>query len=351
MFTDAARYVHGGDSPYARDTYRYTPLLAAVLVPCISVHMAFGKVLFCVLDLLAGWMIRHILLSEGVKREPATKAAAFWLLNPLVINVSTRGNAESIMSVLVLWTLLLLRKKCIWLCGCVYALSVHTKIYPVIYGPSLLYFVVMRSTFRWRAALSFVVAGAVTGCCLTVGCYVLYGHEFLEQSLLYHFKRVDTRHNFSPYFYVLYLSQSSLVSTLAFLPQALAVFFSAYRLRKDLSVALFAVTWLFVAMNKVLTVQYFVWSLTLLPLLLPRMRGLQRLLSPLCMWVGALAAWLATGYLVEFAGKPTFLPMWLSSMAFVCAQVYLLLRMVSCVVYPPPVVVDSHVTTRTRKGR
>jgi len=74
--------------------------------------------------------------SNGNSKQ-AVIFASVWLFNPLSVTVSTRGNAESIMAVLVLSTLLLLacsRQTGIVLGAITYGLSVHMKVYPLTYA-------------------------------------------------------------------------------------------------------------------------------------------------------------------------------------------------------------------------
>lgn len=57
---------------------------------------------------------------------------------------------------------------------------------------------------------------------------------YINEAFLYHLHRTDTRHNFAPYFYLLYLSASNmqlsrLISFCAFIPQASIIIWFAFR--------------------------------------------------------------------------------------------------------------------------
>lgn len=55
VISDAAAALLQGGSPFDRATYRYTPLLAWVVLPNVWLHSAFGKLLFSLADVVAGW--------------------------------------------------------------------------------------------------------------------------------------------------------------------------------------------------------------------------------------------------------------------------------------------------------
>ena len=70
---------------------------------------------------------------------------------------------------------------------------------------------------------------------LTIGvAYAAYGERFFDDYLLYHIRRKDLKHNFSVYFYPIYLTHdnptlSALLGYGAFVPQLALIIFYAIR--------------------------------------------------------------------------------------------------------------------------
>ena len=156
VFSDAAKYMINGTSPYSRATYRYTPLLAFLMTPNSFLHPSFGKVFFSICDLIIGWLIIKInrtslekypaVVGDTAIKNTSEKPTLFpvflWLFNPITLSISTRGNAESFQAVLVLASLLCIMKKYHFFGGLLLGSAVHFKIYPVIYSlPISLYII------------------------------------------------------------------------------------------------------------------------------------------------------------------------------------------------------------------
>lgn len=360
VFTDAARFITEGQSPYNRSTYRYTPLLAWMLTPNIYFFMAFGKILFIVCDVLSGLLIYKILRLRGLSSETSRCVSSLWLLNPLPMGVSSRGNAESILAALVLGTLLCMEARRLTWAAVLYGLSVHMKIYPVAYALPIVLTLRTKetmtekhkSTSKWRSLTRFmtsfinkelfmfaVVSGGVF-CVLTALFYHKYGWEFLHETYLYHLTRRDIRHNFSPYFYMIYLTAdtrwSQWLGLAAFFPQLLLLLIVSWAFHPDLAFCCFLNTAVFVSFNKVCTSQYFLWYLCLLPLVIPRLSlSVKRGLGLLLLWFAGQGLWLAPAYFLEFEGYNTFLWIWLAGLLFLVTNCFILIQII-CHYKPQP---------------
>lgn len=106
-----------------------------MLQPNIWLSPLFGKLLFILLDCCTGFIIFKITSArKNVSNKQSLICASLWLFNPLPMTVSSRGNAESVMTCLVLLCLQCLLSGKTLLTGAVFSLAVHFKIYPITYA-------------------------------------------------------------------------------------------------------------------------------------------------------------------------------------------------------------------------
>lgn len=320
VFADGARLVWEGESCFARATYRYTPLLAYALVP--TVWMAnFGKVLFVVADLwcahsLRGLCTGHLGFSE---RSSKLRVCVAWLLNPFVVNISTRGNSESLTLALLLSSLSHLlaatnvrRGDIQWrpwiLSAAALGLAAHVRLFPVLHGIPI-------ALFLWKSGRGVASVFSYGGVALvTLGAatwlsFALEGDAYVSNALVYHAARSDHRHSLSLAFPALYLNPRP--GPFLVIPQAFASLLPSVALfcmnhkRANLSTfvqplcsSLALQTIVMVAFSRVLTVQYFAWWLPYLALLPVRkipVRGI-------CLWLITFGTWMGVAYALEFRG-------------------------------------------------
>lgn len=385
VITDAARHVLNNESPYARHTFRYTPLLAWLAIPNCLVHRATAKIVFAIFDILVGVLIQRILCDEFMEtfrhnaeaiqnrvtksggrhtkmvvdlrlpelyRRKATVAALVWLYNPLPMVIATRGNGDSITCFLVLatmYTLLRPRREPSWgqflMAGLIHGVAIHFRLYPIVFSLSYYIYAAQRDRSFWRKLLmptgmqiALVVGTLISLTTLTVGFYQLYGYDFVYESYLYHLQRKDTRHNFSLYFYLQYLNSAAVVSALEkcliAAPQVLilaAITFTFSHSRKVLPMAVFLQSFTMVTFNAVITSQYFVWYLAVLPLCLKNWSRItpRAAIAYAALWLLAQGAWLLAAYMLEFRGWNTFNTIWLSGCLFFGVNIFIMQRLIA----------------------
>lgn len=162
------------------------------MTPNIFLHPTFGKLVFSSCDIIIGWMLYVMLCRQppfaatkqgDVERKATIWVSALWLLNPLVFSISTRGSSESVLGLLVIGTLFSIIRQRHTLAAVLFGLSVHWKIYPIIYGTSILAF--YGSSFsstappNWHsrvftaAGIKFAITSALTFLSLTGLLYLM----------------------------------------------------------------------------------------------------------------------------------------------------------------------------------
>ena len=317
--------------------------------------------------------------------------ALWWLYNPLPINICTRGSGESFIVLLpVLLTVMIattdskrmsyyfsFRRKSqgdiiirAGICGIIHGIAIHAKLFPIIYTPSFMaYFSRELGGQYWKkvdtkgnesffyrvthfiklwlrrilrpAPILFLFYSTIIFVVLTIAGVHLYGDKALEEGLLYHFSRLDHRHNYSIYWYGIYLARYqetksilsstfvSAASRILFVPQIVLLFQCSIQIAPyDLSFALFLQTFIFVVFNKVITGQYFTWYLCLLPLCANHIQWSSNKMRLAFVLLGvSICSWLGTAFLLEMKGYSVHLIVWLAS-SFVFGTSLNLLRVI-----------------------
>lgn len=391
VVTDGARHVLEGKSPFKRHTFRYSPVMAYLLVPNHWIHNSFGKVLFSLFDILISILIKWIVCEEFfhtrtvvdnkltigeklnkkyIKRrqseiktnqlppkfiQVAEYCAYLWLYNPFSMVIATRGNGDSVSCALVLLSLYyILKQKSnynqYFIAGIYLGAAIHFRLYPI--GFTLAYFLTL-STFNSienlkdltlclfkinRKQISLIIGTATSFITLTSLMSALYGFDYLYEAILYHLVRKDTRHNFSLFFYLQYLSSEYGITwaekLLTTLPQVLSVFLISIKYgvnRETLPFCLFTIAFLSVTYNSVVTSQYFVWFLSIIPICAKNLQhlGMKRAIFLPIVWLLAQGGWLLPAYLLEYKGWNTFDFIFLQGSVFFVANIIILYTIIA----------------------
>lgn len=330
VFTNGSKALLEGSSPYKDVEYRYPPLVGLFFLPNLMLNENIGKVLLISTDLVAARLLYMLNVYQGTNRNNSKFYLTLWLFNPITLAISTRGSFEPILISFILLCIYFLASENYVFSGLLYGLSIHIKLYPIIYALSLYFYIVQRKPYfktqtklwYWIRTLSpnvnhykfFITALSSLIICSYIS-FRYYGNEYLEQSIVYHFKRIDLQHNFSIYFYLfkLFPEHQRIISDVAFIVQSSAVLLISLlycgfdpnkriRLRK-LTFSLFASTFVFVSLNKVCTSQYFTWYLAFVPLILDSVKlSFKQARAITIVWLLSQANWLLFAYLYEYQG-------------------------------------------------
>ena len=322
-FSLFCRFVTLGDSPYERDTFRYSPVLAFTCVLNVTSHPLVGKAFFVVGDLVSWVLIKKVLSQQGGGSRKTKSLSAAYLFNPYTITMSTRGSCESFTAFLLMLIVCCLQCEDTFRAASCFAFATLFRLYPIIYSvPLLLYIDKQGSIFvhevdqkvpaRTHDLTTAAVVGHQTSCAstgtsllkgmfsprkvyfctvaasLSIACVAYYqlwyGMDFFRETFVHHMKRVDIRHNFSMSFYSAYLATEGNSIFMAenfqsrytcLIPHITVILVIGIKYASDLPFCLFMQTFAFVTLNSVCTAQYFVWYLCLFPLCVPNINILR----------------------------------------------------------------------------
>ncbi|KAL0219262.1 hypothetical protein P9112_004915 [Eukaryota sp. TZLM1-RC] len=320
VFTHGAQLISQGLSPYDHPTYRYSPLLALLLLPNIWVP-SFGKVLFCCIDQLSAFVLQKLV--------PDSKFVVYlFLFNPIMVNISTRGNADSLICFLLILFIKNFSSLNIVFSGLVFGFAVYWRIFPVILALTVI-LNIYYETGKFFNIVLFLLVSFATFCLLCTLFEIIYPNSF-KFSILFHLTRsgspVDYRHNFSIFWlsnfltlcHPSFLLQNKLIHGFSLLIQLIIHLAISLKYYNDFIKAFYLHIVVFVFLSKVYTVQYFSWYFAILPLILFDVNRdeLICVLKLKLSWILSFGMWLLVAFSLEFKGINTFDCLYLCSIVF-----------------------------------
>jgi phosphatidylinositol glycan class M len=316
VLTDGAKHVLEGGSPFERHTFRYTPLLAYMMLPNLIWGVNFGKLIFVACEFLGGYLLLQ--LTPKYSEFYRALGLIIWFFNPLTMVLAVRGSSDVVVSVMIFGLFLLLKRRRWTAAALLYGLIVHFRIYPLVFCIVFYLYVARKHKapfINWPSIRFGLIAAATLGL-LTGLFYLVYGFEFLHEAYLYHLTRKDHRHNFSLMFYLIYLTFQQIdpvTSGLLLLVPAFLILMTSFRYFYRPILACFLTSLIFVTYNKVVTAQYYVWFFQFLPLLVQDLFGALTVtqrnatLGLYGVWLFANLVWNHFAYRFETLGHDVFL--------------------------------------------
>lgn len=289
-------------------------------------------------DILAGFVLYRILQDKKISNINLYLISL--LFNPFLFVISSRGSCDGITTLLFYLLFYLISKEQLTLSGFVYGLLIHIRIYPIIFAPMIVFhfcyilnkdiirneagmiqkiFIYIKSAFNIRI-LSFIIVTLLLNIILLLLFYRLYGYTFIYETYLYHTSRVDIRHNYSLFFYSIYLTyqqyEGKIISLFSFVPIVLLIFSTSINLHQNIHIGIFILSFIFVTFNKVVTSQYFTWYLSLLPLVSTDIYLPEWTVTLPIAWILGNLNWLFWANMLENNGKNVFMEVFISSVLF-----------------------------------
>lgn len=97
------------------------------MLPNVYFNEIYGKFIFSILDMICAVLIYRILIEDllnlKLTYKQCIRTVMYYLYNPVIINVCTRGSSEAIVTLFVLLTLYYLLKRKIVVAGILFGFS------------------------------------------------------------------------------------------------------------------------------------------------------------------------------------------------------------------------------------